>query len=232
MSDFERTFGAGTDLESIIDGFSYVSDASAFDTSEIIFYNYRDALEFIREDTDLILRVSSETYEEHKLMFDVCLEKKPPKIITREIYKVSRLREGEYIRVTPPIKEECHCKATPQVFTLTAPYDPDQATWMNHPFNDRLLKIIESNEITLESIMGYFAENGDSQRDVLTRKPRDLSEIHAILESKNMELVPISETASVIFLDEWDVCAALVTEGDCTYLVQNGFSCSIYNILA
>ena len=52
-----------------------------------------------------------------------------------------------------------------------------------------------------------------------------------ILKSKNMELIPISETVSLIFSDRESVDAALVTESDCTYLVQYGFSDAIYNML-
>lgn len=231
MSDFERTFGAGANLDSIIHGFSYVPNAPGFDTSEIIFYDYSDALEFIREDSGLVLKVASETYEKHNI-FDDCLDPKPPKtIVTRDVYKVSRFREGEYIRVTARIEEEYSCKAIPQVFTLTVPYDPDQAALMNCHFDSRLSHIIENNEITLESIGDYFTGMGCSQRTALTRKPRDLNEIDMILKSKNMELIPISETVSLIFSDRESVDAALVTESDCTYLVQYGFSDAIYNML-
>lgn len=231
MSDFERTFGAGANLDSIIDGFSYVPNASGFDTREVVFYDSSDALEFIRKDADLVLKVASETYEEHNI-FDDYLDPKPPKtIVTREVYKVSRLREGEYIRVTARIEEAYSCKAIPHVFALTVPYDPGQAAWMNCHFDSRLSDKIESNEITLESIGDYFAGMGCSQQTALTRKPRDLGEIDMILKSKGMELIPISETVSLICSDGESIDAALVTEGDCTYLVQYGFSDAIYNML-
>lgn len=231
MSDFERTFGAGANLDSIIDGFSYVPNSSGFDTTEIVFYDYSDALEFVREDSGLVLKVASETYEKH-CMFGDYFDQEPPKtIVTRDVYKVSRLRKGEYIRVTARIEEEYPCKAIPQVFTLTVPYDPDQAAWMDCHFDSRLSHKIKNNEITLESIGDYFRGMGCSQRTPLTRKPRDLGEIHKILKSKNLVLIPISETVSLILSEGESVDAALVTEGNCTYLVQYGFSDEIYDML-
>lgn len=230
MSDFERTFGAGANLDSIINGFSYEPNSSGFDTSEIVFYNYSDALEFINEDSSLVLEVASETYEEHCIFVD--FDQEPPKtIVTRDVYKVSRLGKGEYIRVTARIKDEYPCEVIPQVFTLTVPYDPGQATWMNYHFDSRLSDKIERKDLTLESIGDYFSEMGCSQRTALTRKPRDLDEIDMILKSKGMELIPISETVSLIFSDGESVDAALVTEGNCTYLVQYGFSDKIYDVL-
>tara|TARA_R100000750_G_scaffold10166_1_gene6731 strand:+ start:325 stop:1023 length:699 start_codon:yes stop_codon:yes gene_type:complete len=231
VSDFERTFGAGANLDSIIGEFSRTPNDSGYDASEIIFYNYSDALEFIRKDTGLILRVSSETYEDHKLIFDACLDKKPPEVITRDIYKVSCLREGEYIRVTDYMQEEYHFKAIAQVFTLTVPYDPDEAARLRYYLPTGFLQIIEGNEITPELIFGYFNKMGNSQWRTLTRKPRDLDEIVMLFKSSDMKLIPISETISVICFYEQGVDAALVTKDDCTYLVQKGFSDGIYNML-
>lgn len=231
MSDFERTFGAGANLDSIIDGFSYVPGPSGFDASEIIFYDYSDALEFVKENSGLALEVASETYEEYSI-FGADFDQEPPKtVVTRDIYKVSRLRKGEYIRVVANIERKYSCKAIPQVFTLAVPYDPDQAAWMTCHFDSRLSHKIENNEITLESIEDYFSGMGRSQRTALTRRPRDLGEIDTILKSKNMELIPISETVSLIISGEESVDAALVTEGNCTYLVQYGFSDKIYDML-
>lgn len=231
MSDFERTFGAGANLDSIIDGFSYVPSSSGFDTAEIIFYDYSDALEFVSEDSGLVLEVASETYEEH-CIFSIDFDREPPKtVVTREVYKVSRLHKGEHIRVTAHIEKKYSFKAIPQVFTLAVPYDPDQAAWVNYHFDSSLSHKIENNELTLESIEGYFRGVGCSKRAALTRKPRDLGEIDMILKSKNMEIIPVSETVSLIISREESVDAALVTVGDCTYLVQYGFSDEIYDML-
>lgn len=231
MSDFERTFGAGANLDSIIGGFSYASNSSSFDTSEIIFYDYTDALEFVGKDSGLVLEVASETYEEY-CIFSAGFDQEPPKtIVTRNIYKASRLRKGEYIRVTANIERKYSCKAIPQIFALSVPYDSDQAAWMNCHLDSRVLHIIENNDVTLESIEDYFSKGGCSMRTALTRKPRDLGEIEGLLKSKNMELIPISETVSLIISREESVDAAIVTDGNCTYLVQYGFSDEIYDIL-
>ncbi|MDQ7965877.1 hypothetical protein RDI61_17775 [Pseudomonas plecoglossicida] len=231
MSDFERTFGAGANLDSIIDGLSYVPRSSDFDTSEIIFYDSNDALEFIKKNSGLCLEVASETYEEYNI-FGADFDEDPPKtILARDVYKVSRLREGQYIRVAGNIEEKYSCRAIPQVFTLVVPYDPNQAAWMNCHFDSRLSHKIENNEITLESIGDYFSGMGCSQRVALTRAPHDLVEIVSVLNSKNMELIPISESVSLIISGGESVDAALVTEGGCTYLVQYGFSDRIYNML-
>lgn len=231
MSDFERTFGAGANLDSIISGFNYESALSGFDASEVIFYDYRDALDFIKDNYGLALEVATETYEEFNI-FSADFDQDPPKtVVTREIYKVSRLREGGYIRVTKNIEQKYSCKAIPQVFTLTIPYDSDQAEWMNRHFDSRLSHIIENQEITLESVENYFSGMGCSQRTILTRKPRNLAEIDTILESNNMEIIPISGTVSLIISRDESVDAALVTENNCTYLVQHGFSEKIYDML-
>lgn len=230
MSDFERTFGAGANLDSIVSGFSCVPNSSGFDASEIVFYDYSDALEFIKKDSNLVLRVSSETYEECCMFVD--FDQEPSKTtVTRDVYKVSCLDKGEYIRVVARIKDEYPCEVIPQVFALTVPYDPDQAVWMNYPFDSRLSDMIERKELTLESIGDYFSEMGCSQRTALIRKPRDLNEINLILKSNRRELIPISEAVSVIFSDGESVDAALVTEGNCTYLIQYGFSNKIYDML-
>ena len=224
MSDFERTFGAGANLDSIIAGYSYKPNHRDFDTDEIIFYDYSEALGFVKENPNLFLTSTSETYQEYCMFTDSLRS-----TVTQDLYKVSPLRKGDYIRVTEFIQQEYACKAIPQKFVLYVPYLPDKVEALSVNLDPRLMHIVDSKEITLSLICDYFG--GDSMVTALARKPRELDEIAVMLSAQRMALVPVSDNASLIVSDGDSIDAALVTEGDCTYLVQYGFSYKIYNIL-
>ncbi len=209
MSDFERTFGAGADAVSIIDGFTriYKEKYNYVDTKCLIFNLYDDALDFL------------------KLHPKSCLTRAGD----RKGFKVTP-PDGEYFRVDS--KNRNRYEIIYEYFVIKIPCSIEDEKNGRTRIAEMATKK-EGAETDYDIVISYVRSClccSCSSLKSITRNPPSISDMICSLKSIDMQFEPISESICLIVknYDSHSVEGALLTKDgftevicDCDDLIYN-----------
>lgn len=219
MGDFERTFGAGADVDAIIDGYSYTRQREPFDTQWIDFYFFVEAKDFVIKNPGSMLTRSNEV----RISDDAG--------IARPGFRVFPSKQKKYFRFTDMISE--HCEAEPAEFVITIPSCPELKDPDFRPTSDWQK---ETDRETFDHLSNFVSSsNGVTYYQAINRQPFDFETIKSNLKSASLGLYQVSECLClVVYFDDESVYpeAGLFTEDGCTTLIHGEKDKRIYRLLA
>lgn len=221
MGDFERTYGAGANIEGIIRGYRADEDDAprkrtfrAFDTKQITFHDYKNALAFAKQ------------YPGSPLIRDTAQE-----TARMSSFSVTPSKGNKYFRFTDDIANQFNCSAIAEKFAFRVPLDVgawDGCTSM-------AWESMGGSNATPLSVSGYLAmATGYCSGIAIEREPLELSEIYAILSANDMAFIPKSEDICLIVsnLEEIpSVDAALITEYGATVMLHGRNLDWVYDLI-
>lgn len=198
MSDFERTFGAGADAVSIIDGFTRIDKEKYdyVDTKCLIFNVYDDALDFLKRHPRSCLTRAGD----------------------REGFKVTP-PYGEYFRVDSNNRNRY--KIIYEYFVIKIPCSSEDEEYGKTLIAEMATKK-EGAETDYDIVINYVQSClGNSSLRSITRNPPSISDMTCSLKNINMQFEPISESICLI-VNNYDghlVNGALLTKDGITRII-------------